>query len=125
MSAWSATAVYCMYIVDFHRMCLVTGCPAACARGQRLTQAHNPAPPPGPLSCHSFAAIPPGTAGLLASQSRTPEQQCRVISNWLNLAVGLLFPLAAFWRLERRARRWHRQRMRQQHAQQQAAGDQP
>ncbi len=77
------------------------------------------ASPPAP--CRSFTAMHPGTADLLASQSRTPEQQCMVISNWMNLAGGVLLPLALLWRSERRARRRFRRRMRQQHGQQQPA----
>ena len=58
---------------------------------------------------------------MLPTQAHTPEQQCRVISHWLNLAGGVLFPLALLWRWERRARRLHRQRMRRQHGEQQLA----
>lgn len=75
--------------------------------------------PPRPCARRSFPAMHPGTADLLSSQSQTPEQQCMVISHWLNLAGGILFPVAVLWHTERRARRRFRRLMRQQYGQQQ------
>lgn len=40
----------------------------------------------------------------MGSQAATPEQQCKVVSHWMSLALGVLAPLALLWQLERAAR---------------------
>ena len=60
--------------------------------------------------------MPPGPADLLAAGVTSPMAQCKVVSSWLVIVLGLALPAAVLWHLERQ---WRAAGQRQQRQQQQ------
>ncbi|PSC72045.1 multicopper ferroxidase [Micractinium conductrix] len=55
-------------------------------------------------------ATPPGVFEVLSTLVRAPQQQCLVLSGWLTVMLGFVFPVLLLRRVERKARRWYEAR---------------